>query len=100
MTDTTFSRRQMARLAVGLAGVVGLGAAGISSVLAKHGDDDVMDDDWVAGSGASGGSGGSGGLEDDWVFGSGGSGGSGGWVFGSGGSGGSGSSGDDDWFDD
>ncbi len=101
-TRQAVSRRQMARLAVGLAGIFGLGAVGISNVVAEHGDDD-WDDDWVVGASGSGGSGGSGGTDDDWVAGSGGSGGSGDWVFGSGGSGGSGSSGsfgDDDWFDD
>ena len=46
-SGNTVSRRQLARLAVGLSGVIGLGAAGISSVRAKHGDDDWGDDDWV-----------------------------------------------------
>ena len=94
------SRRHMTRLAIGLAGVMGLGAAGLSTVRAKHGADDWDDDDWGV---SSGGSGGSGGLDDDWIFGSGGSGGSGDWVFGSdgsGGAGGSGGSGSDDWCDD
>lgn len=104
--DRTVSRRQAIRLAAGLAGVLGLGAVGISSVRAKHSDDDFGDDDWMVGAGGSGGSGSSSGLDDDWVFGSGGSGGSGDWVFGSGGLGGSGGSGGsgglggDDWFDD
>lgn len=83
------SRRRVAKAAVGALAAIGLGVAGLSGALAKHGDG--WDDDVF--SGPSGGSGG----DDDWVFGSGASGDDDDWVFGgSGGTGGSGGSGWDD----